>query len=784
MPFDSEKHPKKEPYKAPKKTTGKKETAEEKKAVKKNDAAYKKAASAKKETKKAVAPHQGTTAVSGGLKTAQKPKDDKKRLPQADFETGKAAEPTEKKAIQAGADEKSGDTPPVIGIKGQYTGTFTAMPSDFKAAPLAGTGLLYAKTLKEEGLTPLTTASLGELEETAAADVDAEAAEVKEPENALPMVPSLLPPPEKKKRGPIRQFFATIWGAFTNTTFSKIIGQTLYNIGFTAEFRFIQFWRLVKEAGIFLSQIFVWLFGRLFGSLGRFFKSLGHDIAAPFVRFKNGIGNMRALIAAEKKNGKSGFRIAVQYFASGIKNYGHLLMNFAGLLMPAAAALVLVFTVHSLVNKTYALAVEVDGEVLGYVTDQVVIEDAKNMLRMRLRLAKDQDVSDWQFRPDLRIATTENYSTTTQLVNAILKNGAGEGPNTSIVQGTGLYIDGDLYAVTTEGERLAAYLKDKLASQVDPNYPDADVRFVKNIVCEPNPDDVFLEASVEDFDTIVNRLNTATTEEIRYTADGVETLGELAVRNGVTLEALLLRNPQFAEEDDDFIPEANTSLLIRNAQSMLQVLRAVRVSSIEEIPFETKREETDKLAMKVERVIQKGENGLQEVYDDYIYIDGELVSTTRIDELTVVKQEPVDKIVQVGTYDFSQITSQGYNSAYMFPVPDATYSSRGMSAYHRGMDINAPTGTPILAANAGTVITAGSHYSYGNYVMIQHEDGIVTLYAHCSTLNVSVGDVVQQGQYIAAVGSTGMSTGPHCHLEFQMNGSLLNPANYVVPPWA
>ncbi len=98
---------------------------------------------------------------------------------------------------------------------------------------------------------------------------------------------------------------------------------------------------------------------------------------------------------------------------------------------------------------------------------------------------------------------------------------------------------------------------------------------------------------------------------------------------------------------------------------------------------------------------------------------------------------------------------------------------------HTGIDIAAAGGTNILAANAGTVITAGWNNSYGYMVMIDHGGGIVTLYAHSSKLLVSKGDIVTRGQTIAKVGSTGMSTGNHLHFEVRLNGVYKNPLEYV-----
>lgn len=98
---------------------------------------------------------------------------------------------------------------------------------------------------------------------------------------------------------------------------------------------------------------------------------------------------------------------------------------------------------------------------------------------------------------------------------------------------------------------------------------------------------------------------------------------------------------------------------------------------------------------------------------------------------------------------------------------------------HTGMDIGAPYGATVVAAEAGTVVKAQYHVAYGNYIVINHGNGYSTLYGHNSALLVSAGQTVSRGQAIAKVGSTGYSTGPHCHFEVMINGSTTDPAPYL-----
>ena len=106
------------------------------------------------------------------------------------------------------------------------------------------------------------------------------------------------------------------------------------------------------------------------------------------------------------------------------------------------------------------------------------------------------------------------------------------------------------------------------------------------------------------------------------------------------------------------------------------------------------------------------------------------------------------------------------------------YGTRG-SGFHTGIDIGASTGTAINAASGGTVTHASYWGGYGNIVIISHGNGVETYYAHCSRMDVSVGQTVSAGELIAAVGSTGNSSGPHLHFEVRVNGVSQNPQNYV-----
>lgn len=126
--------------------------------------------------------------------------------------------------------------------------------------------------------------------------------------------------------------------------------------------------------------------------------------------------------------------------------------------------------------------------------------------------------------------------------------------------------------------------------------------------------------------------------------------------------------------------------------------------------------------------------------------------------------------------------TSGERPSYQWPVEGKYVVSSNFGicrgSYHRGIDIPAPFGTNIYAADSGTVAEATYHVSFGNYVLITHENGYATLYAHCSSLLVKPGDTVEKGQTIALVGNTGNSYGCHLHFETYSGGSLVEPLDF------
>ena len=164
----------------------------------------------------------------------------------------------------------------------------------------------------------------------------------------------------------------------------------------------------------------------------------------------------------------------------------------------------------------------------------------------------------------------------------------------------------------------------------------------------------------------------------------------------------------------------------------------------------------------------------REAYEAELAREAELESQIQDMIAELERQEAANSITSTGTYIWP-LPRYSPCSAYCWRI----HPIWGDMRFHAGEDIGAPSGTPILAADSGvaTVIPNNGN-GYGNYIMINHGGGRVTLYAHMSAFAVSNGATVTQGQVIGYVGSTGNSTGPHLHFEVRVNGATTDPKSY------
>lgn len=240
-------------------------------------------------------------------------------------------------------------------------------------------------------------------------------------------------------------------------------------------------------------------------------------------------------------------------------------------------------------------------------------------------------------------------------------------------------------------------------------------------------------------------------------------------------EFLLVKNSEETSENEVFEKIANKAVTTYRVY-------AITVDN-EVATYVNSKDEAEEAIAKIKqdksKYLNEIEIGMQEIYTKDL---NELSNTVQIasaventeEKLTVIIEEQIKR------------KSSTFNGVYFSvkPVSGVITSRFGAAESirdhtHKGIDISAPNGTPIKAAAEGKVTYSGSMGGYGNLIIITHENNIQTYYAHCSRLYVSVGEEVEAGDTIAAVGSTGYSTGNHLHFEIRQNGAQINPQRYL-----
>jgi murein DD-endopeptidase MepM/ murein hydrolase activator NlpD len=549
----------------------------------------------------------------------------------------------------------------------------------------------------------------------------------------------------------------------------RVIGMLLYMIGFWAEYMGVctlrttgrVFRAILQHTGSVLLMIV-----RPF-AIGLI--TFCEDLASPFVRFASGLHHIREI--SEKKQDTNAHLVRkekIQYFKRGAKLYMPLVWNALSYLLPAAATVFLVLTVQRGLAGNYILNVQVNGQSVGYVASEQVFESAREDVQSRITTAKaameatGAQVSDtkWEINPTYTLSDFPGaVMTENDVTDAILRASSSE-----ISDGTAVYIDGSLSYVTTEGDHLRSFLENIRAPYEDALDPNKRVEFVHDIRLV---DGVYFTSSITSYDSILGALNASDGTSADYTVQEGDTLQSVESQTGLSFENLQQLNPQI--DSAEYVPTAGDSLVVaQDTAPLLQVKTVVRTSVEEAVQYSSQTIESDDYDYGKTVTVQEGVAGLQETTYDITYINGQ-VSDTNIVNITRL-QDPVNEIIAKGTkLKNGSVASYG-SGTWVWPVPQYTYVSRWMSAYHTGTDICAPYGVDILASDSGVVVTAGTHYSYGNYVVIDHGNGYKTLYAHMSSIAVSVGQAVTQKQVIGHVGSTGDSTGNHCHFEMYYNG--------------
>lgn len=531
--------------------------------------------------------------------------------------------------------------------------------------------------------------------------------------------------------------------------------------------------KVLSAIGGVLSQVGGWLLGLL--------KRAGKRLARPFVvyakAFKRGCAEIRRC-RQEKGIGAA--------CGAGIKMVGRMLFGKRGLAVTAfnyalpIISLVFLFNVVSYANNmTYALKLTINGDFVGYVAEETVFTDAERMVQQRINYL-DSTTETVTFEPEYQLEMVGYGSTLTkyQLADTMLASLDAE-----IEYAYGMYIGNSFYGALVDKSKVEQTLEELLDVHRTGS-PTETVAFESEIRYEPG---LYLADTIVDDDAIIRLITTKKSVAAYYTAvDGDSPIG-ISNKLGMSIEEIATMNPDFSENSMIYVGDK----LLINAEEPFLAVTVTRTEQYEEyVDYPTSYTEDSTRYRGSSVILQEGVEGVDYVTANVSYVNGVEVSRKVLKRVTV--SDPTEQVIALGTKALPTNLDVSFQDVPVgmlyWPVggSDGGAISEMMWGYggytgHDGIDIAAPYGTPIYAADSGRVILSKWYGGYGNCIMIQHDNGMVTVYGHASWLHVSVGEEVTQGQQIADVGSTGRSTGNHLHFEVRIDGVCMNPINYL--PW-
>lgn len=419
------------------------------------------------------------------------------------------------------------------------------------------------------------------------------------------------------------------------------------------------------------------------------------------------------------------------------------------------------------VLSTAAYAVTVSGAAAGYVKDPAVVADALTQLQRAAAEKVGKPVEAAQKVELRRVYLQRVVALNAEEVEKRLAELVG-----FKVKGVALVVDGRQIVAVPDAAAAAGVLAEikeearQAAAKRGGTTVDS-VEFVESVEFGDVLVDVDEVKTKEEAKLILRR---GTDEILVHTVKRGDSLWAIAAANNVSVQDLERANPgvvptrlAIGQKIDLIVPSPYITVLTRET-----------VTETRLIPFGEQVHEDPEM-WPWQRVVQKGgEYGKRELTLVVDRRNGLELSRRLVREIRL--KEPVTQVVTVGT---KQIPARG-TGEFVWPVLGKVTSPFGYrrGRFHGGIDIAAPSGTPVLAADSGVVVLSGYHRSYGKTVVIEHGNGISTLYAHNSSLVVNVGQFVEKGQVISSVGSTGQSTGPHLHFEVRVQGEPVNPINY------
>ena len=482
--------------------------------------------------------------------------------------------------------------------------------------------------------------------------------------------------------------------------------------------------------------------------------------------------------------------------------------NYVSMLTTFFSTIVVICMMLLVFNHQIAYQYSYNGRVLGYVSDQ---EQVNNILEVAGEKLSELNDAKIKFTIGQNItfkqvpSSGKDTDTTDQVLNKLTYM-------TEIdVQAYGIFEDGKLKAVVESESKAESTLNAVISHYRTPDegmsidsikYKNSvEVRpinvMLTSVMTQSEAEDMLINGGTLTIDHIVMEDETESTIEDTYgvskdvitiqedeSDSDVESDDDAADTEAGTEADSTEADSTAADGADGTDSEESTGAASGDRIEIKEKVEPIVVSMTESgtmsevIKYKTVKKKTKTMYKGDTEVIQKGVNGRQTITGTLVYENGKEVS--RDIESKEVLKESVDKIMLVGTNDRPKWLPTG---TYIVPVKNEVITSYFGSRWgriHGGLDFGMPIGTPIYASDGGTVTRASYYAGYGLCIEVEHDGGTFTRYGHCSSVCVSVGDKVAQGEKIGEVGNTGNSTGPHLHFEIHPGGgSYVDPYPYL-----
>ena len=549
-----------------------------------------------------------------------------------------------------------------------------------------------------------------------------------------------------------RRFFRSVSGLFMRAGLStvKFFAALLLGICNAVKLVFSEIWELIKD----IARLCLWLFTYFTESLRR--------------RHKANLELQKEVRRAKKKDRRSYITAIVRFIGSYLFGEGGIFYTAFNYLLPLASFAFLIGVVRTGSGLEYGISVQFNGREIGVISEESDFDKAQSEVRQRMSSAESGRLS-LDPKLSLRIVSDgDQILNSDQLANKML-----EASDEELTEADGIYINGQFIGAVKDKAPVEEALDNRLLNyHIDGNVTDVSYRDTIEYA-----HGIYLAESVLDQQATIDKLTSSVNKRAVYIAQTGDSAVSICRKYDMRLEDFRELNPDLGNT-----VTPGQMLFVNETESYLPIQYVTEVEALSLLNYETVEFETSELNVGARQVLVKGASGEKHTTYQITYVDG--IERSRKTISTRVTRAPVVEQIGIGTYAAhpdSPSTLLTGTGQFGWPVNGGYISDTFISnRNHKGLDIAAPGGTEIYAAADGVVIAAGwNSGGYGNVVQIAHEDGYQTVYAHMSSVLVSADQEVHRGQLIGLVGTTGQSTGNHCHFEVRYYGVCRDPAYYL-----